>query len=135
MMRTFNRQVATAVPLNANYNSPYVQLRNIYTYTMSAIITGTPTGTIQIQASNDPETNDTQTNVVYGSGAPPTNPPSVAPVNWVTITNSPFVVSSAGEEMWNVNYAGYNYVRVQYIDASGGTSTATMKIVFNGKGV
>ena len=134
-MRTFNKTVASAVPLNANYNSPYVQLKNIYTYTMSAIITGTPNGTIQIQASNDPETNDTQTNMPTVDGAQPLNPPSVAPVNWVTITNSPFVVSSSGEEMWNFNYAGYNYVRVQYIDASGGTSTATMKIIFNGKGV
>jgi hypothetical protein len=134
-MRTFNKTVASAVPLNANYNSPYVQLKNIYTYTMSAIITGTPNGTIQIQASNDPETNDTQTNMPTVDGAQPLSPPSVAPVNWVTITNSPFVVSSSGEEMWNVNYAGYNYVRVQYIDASGGTSTATMKIIFNGKGV
>jgi hypothetical protein len=128
-MRTFNKTVAAAVPLNANYNSPYVQLKNIYTYTMSAIIVGTPTGTIQIQASNDPETNDTQYNTTANQ------PPAVGPTNWVTITNSPFVVTTAGEEMWNVNYAGYNYVRVQYIDSSGGTSTATMTIIFNGKGV
>ena len=133
-MRTFNRLVATAVPLNANYNSPYVQLKNIYTYTMSAIITGTPTGTVQIQASNDPETNDTQTNLPTALNTQMTNPPSKAPVNWVTITGSPFIVTSAGEQMWNVNYAGYNYVRVQYIDSSGGTSTATMTIIFNGKG-
>ncbi len=134
-MRTFNKTIATGVPLNANYNSPYVQLKNIYTYTMSAIITGTPTGTIQIQASNDPETNDTQTNTPTVLGQPMPNPPSVAPVNWVTITGSPFIVTGPGEEMWNVNYAGYNYVRVQYLDSSGGTSTATMKIIFNGKGV
>lgn len=134
-MRTFNRTIATAVPLNANYNSPYVQLKNIYTYAIQAIITGTPTGTIQIQASNDPETNDTQTNAPTVDGQKPLNPPSVAPVNWTTITNSPFSVTSAGIEFWNVNFVGYNYVRVQYIDSSGGTSTATMTIVFNGKGV
>lgn len=127
-MRTFNQTVATAVPLNANYNSPYVPLKQIYTYTMSAIITGTPTGTIQIQASNDPETNDTQYNIAQN------RPPTVVPTNWVTITGSPFIVTSSGEQMWNVNYAGYNYVRVQYIDGSGGTSTATMTIIFNGKG-
>jgi len=134
-MRTFNKTVATNVPLNANYNSPYVQLKNIYTYTMAAIITGTPTGTVQIQASNDPETNDTQVNTNYSAGQNPTNPPSTAPVNWVTIANSSFPVSSSGETMWNVNFVGYNYVRVQYIDASGGTSTATMNIIFNGKGI
>ena len=127
-MRTFNKQVATAVPLNANYNSPYVQLKQIYTYCMSAVITGTPTGTIQIQASNDPETNDTQYNTTANQ------PPAVGPVNWVTIANSPFTVTTSGEQMWNVNFVGYNYVRVQYIDSSGGTSTATMTILFNGKG-
>jgi hypothetical protein len=134
-MRTFNRQIATAVPLNASYNSPYVQLKQIYTYTMAAIITGTPNGSIQIQASNDQERNDTQVNVSYDPGQSPTNPPAIAPTNWVTIANSTFTVSSAGETMWNVNFVGYNYVRVQYTDASGGTSTATMNIIFNGKGV
>jgi hypothetical protein len=134
-MRTFNKQIATSVPLNANYNSPYVQLKNIYTYSICAIITGTPTGTIQLQASNDPETNDTQTNQPTVLGQPMTNPPSVAPVNWTTITNSPFSVTTSGTEFWNVNFVGYNYVRVQYIDSSGGSSTATMNIVVNMKGV
>ena len=128
-MRTINKTIATNVPLNANYNSPYQQLKSIYTYTMSAIITGTPTGTIQIQASNDPETNDTQYNTTVNL------PPTQFPTNWVTITGSPFTVTTAGEEMWNVNFVGYNYVRVQYIDGSGGASTATMTIIFNGKGV
>lgn len=129
-MKTFNQTVATGVPLNANYNSPYVPVKQIYTYCMSANISGTPTGTIQIQASNDPETNDTQ----YNTASTPNRPPATAPTNWVTITGSPFIVTSAGEQMWNVNFVGYNYVRVQYIDGSGGTSAATMTIIFNGKG-
>ena len=37
--------------------------------------------------------------------------------------------------MWNVRDVAYNYVRVVYIDASGGTSSATMNVIFNGKGV
>lgn len=127
-MRTFNQQVANLVPLNANYNSPYTPLRNIYTYAMAAIFTGTPTGTVKLQASNDPETNDTQTNVAAG------RPPAVGPSNWVDIANSTFTISASGETMWNVNAVGYNYVRVVYTDASGGTSTATMKLIFNGKG-
>jgi len=128
-MRTFNKQISTNVPLNANYNSPYVQLKNIYTYSMAAIITGTPTGSLKLQASNDPETNDTQTNSTTNL------PPTQVPVNWVDIANSSFAVSSAGETMWNVNAVGYNYVRVVYTDASGGTSTATMTIIANCKGV
>ena len=96
-------------------------------YTIAAIITGTPSGTLKIQASNDPETNDTQTN---STGLAP----AVGPVNWVDIADSSFAVASAGETMWNVRYIGYNYVRVVYTDASGGTSIATMNVIYNGKG-
>lgn len=127
-MRTFNKQISTDVVLNANRNSEYVQLKNIFMYCIAAIITGTPTGTIKLQASNDPETNDTQYNVTAG------RPPAVGPTNWVDIDDSDFVVSSAGETMWNVRYIGYNYVRVVYTDGSSGASTATMSIIFNGKG-
>lgn len=128
-MRTVNQQIATGVVLNANYNSTYCTLKNIVMYNMAAIITGTPTGTIKLQASNDPETNDTQYNVTAGK------PPAVGPTNWVDIASSTFTLSSAGETMWNVRDVAYNYVRVVYTDTSGGTSTAVMKIIFNGKGI
>lgn len=126
-MRVFNKTVVSGVVLNANYTSTYTPLRNIVLYSISAIITGTPAGSIKLQASNDPETNDTQ----YNSG---NKPPSTAPTNWVDIANSSFSLSSAGETMWNVSAAGYNFVRIVYTDTSGGTSTAVMKIIFNGKG-
>lgn len=124
-MRTFNKQIATAVPLNANYSSPAVPLKNIVMYCMAAIVTGTPTGTISLQASNDPETNDTI----------PSGVPQPVPTNWATVTDSSFTLSAAGETMWNVGEVAYNYVRVQYTDTSGGTSTATMNIVVNSKGL
>ena len=127
-MRTFNQQIAKNIPLNANYNSPYTPLKSIYVYAMAANITGTPNGTLKLQASNDPETNMTQTNI--GNGLPPTNPP----VNWVDIEDSTFTVTTAGETMWNVRAVGYNYVRVVYTDLSGGLSTATMNIIINAKG-
>lgn len=97
-------------------------LKSIVLYSIAAIITGTPNGTLKLQASNDPETNDTQ---------PSTN----VPTNWADIANSSFTVTTAGETMWNIQDVGYNYVRVVYTDASGGTSTATMSIVYNGKGI
>ena len=127
-MRTFNKQITTNQLLNASYNSPYTPLKNIYTYSVAAIITGTPTGTIKLQASNDPETNDTQTN---STGLIP----AVGPTNWVDIANSSFSLSAAGETMWNVNAVGYNYVRVVYTDGSSGTSTARLAIIVNCKGV
>jgi len=128
-MRVNNKQIATAVPLNASYNSPYQPLKYIYMYSIAANISGTPNGVIKLQASNDPETNDTQTNSATNL------PPSVIPTNWIDIVNSPFTVNTLnGSVMWNVDFVGYNYVRVVYTDASGGTSTATMNLVYNGKG-
>lgn len=120
-MRVFNQQIGTNIPLNASVNSNFVPLKSIYMYAVAAIITGTPTGTLKLQASNDPETNDSI--------------PLVTPANWLDITASHVSVTSSGETMWNVREIGYNYVRVVFTDMSGGTSTATMTIVFNGKGV
>ncbi len=128
-MRTFNKQISTSVPLNANSNSPYVPLKSIFMYSIAFIVTGTPTGTVKLQASNDPETNDTQVNVTSGVA------PAVGPTRWVDITDSSFSLTTAGETMWNVRDVAYNYVRVVYIDASSGASTATASIIFNGKGV
>lgn len=121
-MRVNNQTVVTAQPLNVTSNSPFVPLKSIIMYSIAAIITGTPNGTIKLQASNDPETNDTQ-------------PSTLTPTNWADIANSSFTVTTAGETMWNVTDVGYNYVRVVYTDASGGTATATMKIVANLKGI
>lgn len=128
-MRTFNKQIATSVVLNENINSAYIPLKSIVLYSIAAIVTGTPTGSIKLQASNDPETNDTQYNATASA------PPAVGPSNWIDIADSSFNLTSAGETFWNVKDVGYNYVRVVYTDTSGGTSTATMKIIFNGKGV
>lgn len=121
-MRVFNKQISTGVLLNTNVDGPFVPLKSIFMYSIAAIITGVPTGAVRLQASNDPETDDT---------TPLSNHP---PVNWVDIADSTFAVSSAGETMWNVRDVAYNYVRVVYTDTSGGTSTATMTTVFNGKG-
>lgn len=124
-MRVFNEKIATNVVLSANRFTPAVPLKSIVLYCIAAVITGTPAGTIKLQACNDPETNDTS----------PIPNPQANPTNWVDIANSSFAVSSAGETMWNVRDIGYNYVRVAYVDGSSGASTAVVNITFNGKGV
>ena len=136
-MRTFNYPIVTVtspITLNANYNSPYVPLKQIYTYAIQMTITGSCNGTVKLQASADPETNDTQTNTATALNAAPGRPPAVAPTNWCDIVNSSFAVTATGVTFWNVNFTGYNYVRVAFTDSSGGTSTATASIIFNGKG-
>lgn len=125
-MRVFNESNKEVnIPLNANYNGYAYLLKYIYLYSIVAKITGTPNGSIMIQASNDPETNDTM----------PNQNPQPAPSNWVTIQDSTFSVTTSGETFYNVTDVAYNYVRIAYTDGSGGTSTATMTITFNGKGM
>lgn len=120
-MRTFNEKILTSIILSANRTSTFVPLKNILMFCIQAIITGTPTGTIKLQASADPETNDTI--------------PLTAPTNWVDIANSSVSVSAAGGTMWNVSDVAYNYVRVVYTDGSSGSSTAVVTATFNGKGI
>lgn len=124
-MRTSTKQIMTNVVLNANRTSPVVPLKNIFMYSIAFIVTGTPNGSVKLQASNDPETNDTM----------PSNNPQPTPTNFVDIANSTFALSSSGETMWNVQLVAYNWVRVVYTDSSGGTSTATVNCVTNIKGV
>lgn len=87
-MRTYNKRIADSILLNTDYNSPFSELKNIYMYAIAAIITGTPTGTLKLQASADPETNTTI--------------PLISPSNWVDIADSDFTVTTAGNTMWNV---------------------------------
>ncbi len=136
-MRTFNYPIVTVtspITLNTGYSSQYVPLKGIYTYSIQMTITGSCNGTVKLQASADPETNDTQINVAQAQNAAPGRPPAVAPTNWCDIANSSFSVTATGVTFWNVNFVGYTYVRVVFTDSSGGTSTATASIIFNGKG-
>lgn len=124
-MRTSNKQILTAQALNANITTTPFQLKNVYMYSVAFNVTGTPTGVVKLQASNDPETNDSM----------PSNNPQPSPSNWADITNSSFTLSAAGETMWNVSSIAYNWVRVVYTDNSSGASTATVNCVINVKGV
>lgn len=121
-MRTFNDQIVTNSIMNATITSPAVPLKNIFMYSIAAIVSGTPNGSFSLQASNDPETNDT------------VRPIQPAPINWVTVAGSTFALTTAGETLINVTDVAYNYVRAIYIDSSGGTATSTLAVIFNGKG-
>lgn len=124
-MRVFNKQIQTATPLNVSSNGPAVPLKSIFMYCIAAIFTASAVGSVKLQASNDPETNDTQ----------PDGTPFPAPTHWVDIDDSTFAIVGAGETMWNVRDIGYNYVRVVWTDTSSGANTGNMTVIFNGKGV
>lgn len=118
-MQSYNKEFVVSQILNANYNSPAMEVHYQYVFCVVAKITGTPTGTIHLEASNDPFQSQ---------------PPGYTPSNFNTIDNSTFTVTTAGITTWNYIGAGFNYVRVSYVDTSGGLSTATVEIRMNAKG-
>ena len=124
-MRTFNNQVQTGIVLNAARVGTAIPLKNIYIFSIAAIIAGTPTGTIKLQVSNDPETNDSM----------PSANPQPTPTNWLDLANSSVSVTASGETMWSVKDVSYNWVRTSYADGSSGASTATLTTIVNAKGV
>ena len=122
-MKFFNKPnvIPPSTELNTSFNSAVVPLTNVFNYAIQIVFTGTPTGLFHLQSSCD---TDTPANLI--------NPDNM---NWTDIANSDFSVSAAGNVEWNVDGAGYTWVRVVYTDGSGGTSTAVVtSATFNGKG-
>jgi hypothetical protein len=117
-MKHYNIVLESNAVLNTNIASAPMQLLNIYGYALQVIVTGTPNGTFKLQASCDPFNNQSLV------------------TNWTDVANSPYTMTAAGTYMWNVTDVMYNYMRLVYTDASGGTSTATLVLAtLNTKGV
>lgn len=120
-MNTSNQVLIKNAICNTNINSTQSVIVDIYGFCIQAVITGTPTGTLKLQASSD-ALNES------GSGR-------VAPaINWTDVANSSFAITTSGNTVWNYNGAFFNFVRVVYLDSSGGTSTAVLNVNINVKG-
>lgn len=120
-MRPFNEPIISNALMNANISSPGIPLAQTFGYAIQAVYTGTPTGTLKLQASNDPLGDLTN--------------PNDQPTNWEDISNSSQSISAAGSFLWNVTDVMYTWVRLVFTDGSGGTSTARLSANINGKGV
>jgi hypothetical protein len=97
-------------------------LPDIIGYAVQAVYTGTPNGTIKLQASVDPF------KYVVNGGLQ-------APTHWADIPSSSITLNAAGVYIWNITDVYYTFVRVVYTDASGGTSTAVLNVNICTKGV
>lgn len=116
--------------MNASINSAAIQLQNMFGFAIQVVFTGTPTGTFELEASCDPV--PPQNLVVRINGAV-----TYLPTNWTMVESSSTSVSAAGSVFWNyASNVNWNYVRVQYTDTSGGTSTALITVAqVNCKGI
>jgi hypothetical protein len=114
--------------LNANWNSMPQQVKRAWAYAIQGNITGTPTGTFTLQASNDPAMDQ-----LYPTSAIPAN---AGPVNWTSLTTPvPIAVSAAGTFLFSVANPGYNWIRLIYVDGSGGLSTSTLSATVTVKAI
>jgi hypothetical protein len=88
-------------------------------FAIQAVWTGTPTGTLKLQCSCD-----------KGSGN--VSEERGAPTNWTDIVgSSQSTAGAAGSNVWNVQNAGYRWVRVVFTFGSG---TGSLSVTANGKG-
>lgn len=123
-MRIANDTLIDApVTLTQDWESPAFYLGHIVNYSIQLVFTGTPDGTFSLQCSNDKGLEDKTTGGWNGAGVS----------NWTEITGSASVVTGADTIMWDVQNAGYRWVRVVY-DFSASTGSLTSAIC-NAKGV
>jgi hypothetical protein len=94
----------TSTPINLDAN-------DIVSFSIQASYTGSPSGTIELQSSND-------------------NPTIGTPVVWTTITDSVASVSAAGTYQLNYDTPAFSWVQLVYIP-NGGSGTLNARI--NGK--
>jgi len=95
----------------ATITSTTVDVGRTSQYSIQAVYTGSPVGSIQINASND-----------YPCGGA---------TNWTLAPPTAAVaVSAAGNNMWNVSYGNYNCLQVVYTKTSG---SGTLNVIYGSK--
>lgn len=104
--------VAVSGSLAASANYRPIWLGHIANYAIQLIFTGTPAGTFKLQASNDLGQPQAAGDAQKYSGVS----------NWTDISGSEQTVAAAGNHMWTVENAGYNWVRVVWTASGAGTT-------------
>lgn len=93
-----------------------ILIEHIFGVCIQAVWTGTPTGTLVLEASTDQE------RLSDGTGV----------TNWTAIAGSSVSLTGvAGNQMWNVDLAFYRWVRLVYT-ASSGSGTLNARIQMKG---
>jgi len=112
-MRIKNESLAlSGTDMTTTITSDPIWLAHIVNFSIQAVFTGTPNGAFTLQGSNDEgsKSNDV-TNAVI--------------TNWSTVDSSSKAVTSSGSVLYNIENAGYRWVRLVWTDTSSGASTIT----------
>lgn len=110
-MRPNNNPVLTNVSASGTISSNAQWSDMIIRFSFQAVVTGSASGTIIAQASND-----------FFVGAPPNQ---FKPTNWSNIGSS-VTVTNTGVYIIPEIESSYEYIRLTYTDTSGGTATGSI---------
>src|SRR5271166_1128801 len=99
---SLNVPIITDGDMTTTINSLSQNLDEVVSYSIQAEFTGSPSGTLQLQCSNDNPS-------VVSSG----------PTNWTIVTDSIQGITAAGSYVINVELPAYSWVRLQYVPTSG----------------
>lgn len=110
-------QSSGPVTLSSSWFSEPIYMGHMVNFSAQMVFTGVPEGTFAIQYSNDPVEPTTLT----------------APTNFASIPESEQIIDEAGVHGWNVDNAGYRWIRFtyQYTAGMGVLTSANL----SGKGV
>lgn len=108
--------MATHQAMATSFKSIGIDLNQVILYSIEAVFTGAPVGSLNLEVSND------IVPVASSNSNPVGADPAANVVNWVTYTGSSTAVSGSGNFLWNVLEAGYRWVRVSYTATSGSGS-------------
>lgn len=108
-MRYVNETIMSAVTINADVQSAALDTSSMIQVSAQAVVTGTVAGTLKMQASNDPGT----------------------PTSWSDISGATIAISNAGTYFIPKQDICYMAVRLAYVSTSG-TGALTAKVKANG---
>lgn len=114
-MRINNNVIKTAATVGSFTTNP-VALSQVIGYAVQVVFTGSPAGTLKLQASVDS-----------------VDMPTTEPTNWTDIANSMVSITASGDTVYNVIDVFYTWMRVVYTNTSGTTGSVTVTV--NTKGV
>lgn len=103
------------ISLSSDWTSEPVYIYQIVVLAIQLVFDGSPNGVFSLECSNDEYS------------------PSQEPQNWTLIRGSEQSVNEDGNHTWNIEDAGYRWVRVQWVRTSGSGTLQSAR--YNGKGV
>lgn len=107
-MRVLNDTILTSANSSTTLGSSIVAT-NIVAFSIQAVATGTPTGTLKVQVSNDP----LSVNSID------------APTNWSDLSGATVNVTSSGSFLIPRVESSYQWIRAVYTDTGAGIQTIT----------